>query len=74
MQEGKGEQQGGSNLSVNHSQFRFQAAPLRLGINILICHPFFGNQAFYRRFDGRIARLEEQDLWTYRRRQDERSL
>ena len=36
MQEGKGEQQGGSNLLVNHSQFRFQVAPLRLSINILI--------------------------------------
>ena len=36
MQERKGEQQGGSNLLVNHSQFRFQVAPLRLSINILI--------------------------------------
>jgi uncharacterized C2H2 Zn-finger protein len=36
MQERKGEQLGGSNLSVNHSQSRFQGAPLRLGINILM--------------------------------------
>ena len=36
MQEGKGEQQGGSNLCVNRSQSRFQEAPLRLSINILI--------------------------------------
>src|SRR5271169_1485782 len=35
MQE-EGEQQGGSDLSVNYSQSRFQGAPLRLGINILI--------------------------------------